>query len=114
MLWLAATDASSHSGGLGTDFYLALIGGLVFWVVLYFVYRVLMTGRKDFGLPVKRRLLVFHLKVDRDQSADVPMWWTDLQVQRAIRSYWRQSLRSPFGTGAGSPGQHAAGGDTSL
>jgi hypothetical protein len=109
---LAATTATPSHSGLDTTFYLALIGGLVFWIVLYFSYRVVMTGRRDFGMPVRRRLLTFGLKVDRDQSADVPFWWTDLQVQRAVRSYWRQTLRSPFGASGGH--RHPLGSDTNL
>jgi hypothetical protein len=109
---LAAASPTPPHSGLDTTFYLALVAGLIFWIVLYFSYRVVMTGRRDFGLPVRRRLLVFGLKVDKDQSADVPFWWTDLQVQRAVRSYWRQTLRSPFG-GSGGHGQ-PAGSDTNL
>jgi hypothetical protein len=109
---LAAASSTPPHSGLDTTFYLALIAGLIFWIVLYFSYRVVMTGRRDFGLPVRRRLLVFGLKVDKDQSADVPFWWTDLQVQRAVRSYWRQSLRSPF-AGSGGPRQ-PVGSDTNL
>lgn len=108
----AASSTPSHSG-LDTTFYLALVAGLVFWIVLYFSYRVIMTGRKDFGLPVRRRLLTFGLRVDRDQSAEVPFWWTDLQVQRAVHSYWRQTLRTPFDASGGQH-RHPAGGDTNL
>ena len=108
MSFLAAASPSTHShptsGGLhlgGNEvIYLALIAGLVFWVILYLVYRVMMTGRKDFGMPVRRRLFAIHLRVDRDQSADVPFWWTDLQIQRAVRAHWRQTLRSPFAAGS--------------
>lgn len=109
---VAAASNPAHSG-FDTTFYLALIGGLVFWIALYFVYRVVMTGRKDFGMPVRRRLLAFRMHVDRDQSAEVPFWWTDLQVQRAIRSYWRQTLRSPFSSGVGGH-RHPLSSDTNL
>ena len=105
MFLAAASSQHSHaaqsSGGLGTELiYLAAIAALVFWVILYLIYRVVMTGRKDFGMPVRRRLFALHLRVDRDQSADVPFWWTDLQIQRAVRAHWRQTLRSPFAAGS--------------
>ena len=107
MSFLAAASSTSHahpaSGGLSLGgnevIYLALIAALVFWVILYMIYRVVMTGRKDFGIPVRRRLFAIHLRVDRDQSADVPFWWTDIQIQRAVRAHWRQTLRSPFAPG---------------
>ena len=107
---LAATQtthahSSPASGGFGSNevVYLAAIAALVVWVIVYLIYRVVMTGRKDFGMPVRRRLLRFRLRVDRDQAADVPFWWTDLQIQRAVRSHWRTALRSPF---AGGPESH--------
>jgi hypothetical protein len=40
------------------------------------------------------------MRVDRDLSADVPFWWTDIQVLRAVRAHWRQELRLPFGAGS--------------
>jgi hypothetical protein len=113
MLLLTTTTTTHHTAhptssvfGGNEVIYLAAIAALVLWVVLYLVYRVVMTGRKDFGMPVKRRLLAFRLRVDRDQRADVPFWWTDLQIQRAIRSHWRNTLRSPFASG--SEGQPAS------
>jgi hypothetical protein len=69
---------------------------LVLWVVAYFLYRMAMTKRRDFGMPVRRRLLCRSLKVRRDEVAEVPFWWTDLQVQHALGTHWRYSLRSPF------------------
>ena len=69
---------------------------LALWVAGYFLYRMAMTRRKDFGMPVRRRLLCRGLRIERDEVADVPFWWTDLQVQRAVSSYWRHSLRSTF------------------
>lgn len=97
LLLAAASHASKSSGSIPGDVYLAAIGALVCWVVVYLVYKVVMTGRRDFGMPVKRRLLCKGLRVDHDQFAEVPIWWTDLQVQRAVKAHWRQTLRLPFG-----------------
>ncbi|MFN2581890.1 MAG: hypothetical protein ABR498_04010 [Candidatus Dormibacteria bacterium] len=97
---LLATAPAQHSASPTGPFselvYLALIAALVVWVIVYLVYKLVMTGKRDFGLPVRRRVFCRKLIVHGDQRADVPFWWTDLQVQRAIRSYWRRSLRSPF------------------
>lgn len=92
--------AASPTLGLSIpgDVYLAAIGALVCWILVYVVYRVVMTGRKDFGMPIKRRVLCKRLRVDHDQSAAVPIWWTDLQIQRAVRAHWRNALRLPFGS----------------
>ena len=89
--------ATSSNGPFNEVVYLALIAALVVWVIAYLSYKLLMTGRRDFGVPVRRRLFCRRLNVHGDQQADVPFWWTDLQVQRAVRSYWRRTLRSPFG-----------------
>jgi hypothetical protein len=75
----------------------ALIAALLLWIVVYMLYRLVMTRRKDFGVPVRRRILCRRLRVHNDQVADVPFWWTDLQIQLAVRNHWRNSLRSPFG-----------------
>jgi hypothetical protein len=98
-------EAPARVSGIGGDtasnaVYLAALGALIFWVVVYLVYRVVMTGRKDFGMPVRRRVLCAHMRVDRDLSAEVPFWWTDIQVLRAVRAHWRQELRLPFGSGS--------------
>ena len=69
---------------------------LVLWIVAYVLYRIAMTKRKDFGMPVRRRIFCRSLRVERDEVAEVPFWWTDLQVQRSLGLYWRYSLRSPF------------------
>src|SRR4029077_19259021 len=98
LLLLAAAAHATKSGSIPGDVYLAATGALVCWVVVYLVYKVVMTGRKDFGMPVKRRLLCKRLRVDHDQSAEGPIWWTALQVQRAVRAHWRHTLRLPFGT----------------
>jgi hypothetical protein len=98
MLSLLAGASTTLGLTIPGDVYLAAIGALVCWILVYVVYRIVMTGRKDFGMPIKRRLLCKHLRVDHDQSAQVPIWWTDLQIQRAVRSHWRNSLRLPFGS----------------
>ena len=81
---------------LPTSLMLWALALLVLWVVAYVLYRIAMTKRKDFGMPVHRRILRRGLRVDRDEIAEVPFWWTDLQVQRSLGMYWRYSLRSPF------------------
>lgn len=70
------------------------IAALVGWVVLYLVYK--FAWRRDFGLPVRRRLLARRLVVERDQVAFVPFWWSDLQVQRAVNGYWKRTLKRSF------------------
>jgi hypothetical protein len=65
----------------------ALAGCLIVYLAYKFFYR------PDFGMPVRRRILARHIRFRRDQVADVPIWWTNLQVQRAVRGHWRQSLR---------------------
>lgn len=70
------------------------IVALVGWIILYLVYK--FAWRRDFGLPVRRRLLARRLVVERDQVAFVPFWWTDLQVQRAVNGYWKRTLKRSF------------------
>lgn len=65
--------------------------GLMGCLVLYLAYKLFY--KPDFGMPVKRRLLSRQMQVRRDQFAEVPLWWSDLQVQRAIRGHWKESLR---------------------
>ena len=36
----------------------------------------------------------------RDQVAFVPLWWSDLQIQRAVSAHWKNTLRSSV---AGAP-----------
>lgn len=67
------------------------LAGLLGWVALYLLYKV--GWRRDFGLPVRRRLLVKGLRVEREQLAFVPFWWSDIQVQRALDGHWRRTLR---------------------
>jgi hypothetical protein len=90
-------DTYSAAGGsiLG-DVYLAAIGVLVCLIVVYLIYKIAMTGHRDYGMPVKRRLLCRRLRVDRDQSAQVPFWWTEHQVQEVMRTHWRHTLRLPL------------------
>ncbi len=70
----------------------AVLAVLLAWIVVYLIYRTFWHA--DFGLPVRRRLLCVRLKVERDQLAFVPLWWSDLQIQRAVRAHWKSSLRS--------------------
>jgi hypothetical protein len=70
---------------------------LLGWIVAYLLYKTFW--RSDFGLPVRRRLLCTGLRVQGDQVAFVPLWWSDLQVQRAIGAHWRNSLRSTVAAG---------------
>jgi len=60
-------------------------------VILYLAYKLFY--RPDFGIPVRRRLVRAGLIVRRDQFAEVPLWWSNLQVQRAIQVHWKASLR---------------------
>jgi hypothetical protein len=70
------------------------IVALICWIILYLVYK--FAWRRDFGLPVRRRLLARRLVVERDQVAFVPFWWSDLQVQRAVNGYWKRTLKRSF------------------
>jgi hypothetical protein len=70
------------------------IVALIGWIILYLVYK--FAWRRDFGLPVRRRLLARRLVVERDQVAFVPFWWSDLQVQRAVNGYWKRTLKRSF------------------
>jgi hypothetical protein len=67
------------------------VAGLAACLLAYLAYKLFY--RPDFGMPVRRRILTRGLRVRRDQFAVVPLWWTDLQVQRAISVHWKQSLR---------------------
>ena len=71
-----------------------VVAVLLAWVVIYLVYKV--AWRRDFGLPVRRRLLLTHLLVERDQIAFVPFWWSDLQIQRAVDEHWKRTMRKGF------------------
>ncbi|MBV8445588.1 MAG: hypothetical protein JOZ92_06700 [Candidatus Dormibacteraeota bacterium] len=89
------SHATATTGFLPDPVFLAVIAALLVWIVVYLLYKLIMTERKDFGMPVRRRILCRGLRVDHDQLADVPLWWTDLQVQLALRNHWKQTLRAP-------------------
>jgi hypothetical protein len=95
---LGATVQAGAVAGVSTSrgVYFAVIGALVAWAAVYLVYRIVMTRHRDFGMPVRRRLLCSHLRIHRDESAEVPIWWTDIQIARAVRAHWRDCLRLPF------------------
>jgi hypothetical protein len=67
------------------------VAALAGCLIVYLAYK--LSYRPDFGMPVRRRILAAHIRFRRDQFADVPVWWTNVQVQRAIRVHWKQSLR---------------------
>lgn len=71
-----------------------IVAALLAWVVLYLVYR--FAWRRDFGIPVRRRLLALRLFVEREQVAYVPFWWNDVQVQRALDHHWQAAMRRSF------------------
>lgn len=73
-------------------FLAAMLAALLGWVAIYLIYKI--AWHADFGLPVRRRLLSRSLTVQRDQVAFAPLWWSDLQIQRAVKAYWKTSLRS--------------------
>ena len=85
---------------LGAHPQLAVLA-LVVWVLLYVVYKV--AWRRDYGLPVRRRVATRRLTVERNQVAYVPFWWSDLQVQRALDRYWKRTLRKGFDRDALTP-----------
>lgn len=72
---------------------IALVG-LLTCIILYLVYK--FAWRRDYGMPVRRKLFCRHMKIDRDQVAYVPFYWSDVQVQRAIKGHWKESLRQGF------------------
>jgi hypothetical protein len=98
LLHVAPPDDSytAASGSVLGDVYLAAIALFVCLIVVYLVYKIAMTGRRDYGMPVKRRVLCKRLRVDRDQSAQAPFWWTERQLQQAMRAHWRHTLRLPL------------------
>jgi hypothetical protein len=91
-------DIAGHQ--INTTLLSAVLAFLIGWVVLYMVYK--MFWRADFGLPVRRRLLRISMSVQADQEAFVPLFWSDLQIQRAVTAHWKKSLRSTIATAAGS------------
>jgi hypothetical protein len=85
---------------------LAVLAVLVAWIVAYMIYK--MFWHADFGLPVRRRLLARRVTIDRDQTAFAPLWWSDLQIQRAVSAHWRKSLRSTVQAAPGSASDEPA------
>ena len=71
-----------------------VVVGFLFFLILYLAYK--FAWPRDYGIPVRRRLLVASMHIDRDQVAFVPFWWSDVQVQRAVRAHWKDSLRQGF------------------
>lgn len=88
-------DVTVAGHPVNTTLLTTLIAVLLGWIALYLLYKV--AWRRDFGMPVRRRLLCTGLHVQRDQVAFVPLWWSDLQIQRAIRNHWKSSLRTTAG-----------------
>ncbi|MGP8161326.1 MAG: hypothetical protein ACLQGJ_08940 [Candidatus Dormibacteria bacterium] len=84
----AALVASLNLGAGEVAPAIAVLAGCL---VSYLAYKLFY--RPDFGMPVRRRLLARRIRFRRDQFADAPMWWSDLQIQRAIRGHWKRSLR---------------------
>ena len=68
-----------------------VIATVLAFLALYLAYKVLY--QPDFGMPVRRRLLARGLRVRREEFAEVPIWWSAIQVKRAVRTYWKASLR---------------------
>jgi hypothetical protein len=71
-----------------------VVVALLCWVVVYFAYKAVW--RRDYGIPVQRRIFRFRLQVDHDQMAYVPFWWSDLQVQRALKAHLRRTMKQAF------------------
>jgi hypothetical protein len=85
---------------INTTLLSAVLAFLLAWIVLYMLYK--MFWRADFGLPVRRRLLCTSMSVQGDQVAFVPLFWSDLQIQRAVTAHWKKSLRSTIAPAPGS------------
>jgi hypothetical protein len=92
---LSDIDIAGHT--VNSGLLLGVLAFLLAWIVAYLLYK--MFWHADFGLPVRRRLLSSGMKIERDQVAFVPMWWSDLQIQRAVSAHWKHSLRSTVGAG---------------
>ena len=71
--------------------------GLLTCLIVYLAYK--LAWHRDFGMPVRRRLLCRSMFIERDRVAFVPVYWSDVQVQRAIRGHWKESLRKGFPQG---------------
>ena len=74
------------------------VAGLCTCLLLYVVYKV--AWRRDYGMPVRRRLFCRAMRIERDRVAFVPFYWSDVQVQRAIKGHWKESLRQGFRPGS--------------
>ena len=85
---------------INTTLLSGVLAFLLAWIVLYMLYK--MFWHADFGLPVRRRLLCTSMSVQGDQVAFVPLWWSDLQIQRAVTAHWKKSLRSTIAAAPGS------------
>ncbi|HZB96974.1 MAG TPA: hypothetical protein VE219_00095 [Candidatus Sulfotelmatobacter sp.] len=70
----------------------AATAAVSFWLILYLTYK--LAWPRDFGIPVRRRLLRTRLEVVNDRIAYVPLWWSDLQVQRSLKRHWKESLHT--------------------
>jgi hypothetical protein len=88
---LAMDAALVASLNLGASEVAPAIAALAGCLLSYLAYKLFY--RPDFGMPVRRRLLARRIRFRRDQFADAPMWWSDLQIQRAISGHWKRSLR---------------------
>jgi hypothetical protein len=99
--FLNDVDIAGHP--INTALLSAVLAFLLAWIVLYMLYK--MFWRADFGLPVRRRLLCASMSVEGDQVAFVPLFWSDLQIQRAVTAHWKKSLRSTIAPTRGS-GRH--------
>ena len=65
------------------------IAALAGCLLLYLAYKLFY--RPDFGMPVRRRILPRAASGSGATSSPiVPVWWSDLQVQRAISGHWKQ------------------------
>ena len=71
---------------------------LIVALLVYLGYKILW--HPDFGMPVQRKVFLKGMRVKRDQLCEVPIWWSNIQVQRAIKAHWKQTLRRQAGTSA--------------
>jgi len=94
---MGSVSIALQASAPNSDQYLGLLATLLLCVVLYMVYKIIW--HPDFGLPVRRRLFCRRLYVERDQIAFVPLWWSNVQVQRALEKHWKDTMRQSFPTG---------------
>ena len=69
---------------------------LIVALLVYLGYKILW--HPDFGMPVHRKVFLKGMRVKRDQLCEVPIWWSNIQVQRAVKAHWKQALRRTAGT----------------